>query len=169
MQEASAALRHLKLALTADGFIARSDGTSKWITGEEARAHAHLERAMSDAILVGGATLRADDPRLDVRLPGLETRGPRRFVLTREARPLAGKPLPTRVTCPTSNISWSKAARRPARRSSQPAWSTGCWSTARPVTFGEGFRGLSGRHSRRLANADRRQLGKDCLEVYLPA
>jgi diaminohydroxyphosphoribosylaminopyrimidine deaminase/5-amino-6-(5-phosphoribosylamino)uracil reductase len=45
----------LKLAVTADGFIARADGTSKWITGEPARAHVHRERARCDAILVGGA------------------------------------------------------------------------------------------------------------------
>lgn len=73
----------LKLALTADGFIAREDGASRWITGDVARAHAHRERARSDAILVGGATLRTDAPRLDVRLPGLEDRSPRRLVLTR--------------------------------------------------------------------------------------
>jgi diaminohydroxyphosphoribosylaminopyrimidine deaminase/5-amino-6-(5-phosphoribosylamino)uracil reductase len=77
----------LKLALTADGFVARPDGSSKWITGEGARAHAHRERARNDAILVGGGTLRADAPRLDVRLPGLENRGPRRLVLTRGAAP----------------------------------------------------------------------------------
>jgi diaminohydroxyphosphoribosylaminopyrimidine deaminase/5-amino-6-(5-phosphoribosylamino)uracil reductase len=77
----------LKLALTADGFVARPDGTSKWITGEAARAHAHRERARSDAILVGGGTLRADASRLDVRLPGLEGRSPRRFVLTCGAAP----------------------------------------------------------------------------------
>ena len=73
----------LKLAITADGFVARADGTSKWITGEIARAHAHRERARSDAILVGGRTLRIDEPRLDVRLPGLEERSPRRALLTR--------------------------------------------------------------------------------------
>jgi diaminohydroxyphosphoribosylaminopyrimidine deaminase/5-amino-6-(5-phosphoribosylamino)uracil reductase len=77
----------LKLAMTADGMIARADGTSKWITGEPARAHAHRERARSDAILVGGGTLRADAPQLDVRLPGLEDRGPRRLVLTRGEAP----------------------------------------------------------------------------------
>jgi diaminohydroxyphosphoribosylaminopyrimidine deaminase/5-amino-6-(5-phosphoribosylamino)uracil reductase len=83
----------LKLAMTADGFIARCDGTSKWITGEAARAHAHVVRAMSDAVLVGGGTSRADDPRLDVRLDGLELRSPRRFVLTRGNAPEGFEPL----------------------------------------------------------------------------
>jgi diaminohydroxyphosphoribosylaminopyrimidine deaminase / 5-amino-6-(5-phosphoribosylamino)uracil reductase len=77
----------LKLAMTADGFIARPDGTSQWITGEAARAHAHRERARADAILVGGGTLRADSPSLDVRLPGLEDRSPERLLLTRGEAP----------------------------------------------------------------------------------
>ncbi len=77
----------LKLAMTADGMIARADGSSKWITGETARMHVHRERARCDAILVGGGTLRADDPRLDVRLPGLEERSPRRLVLTQREAP----------------------------------------------------------------------------------
>lgn len=74
----------LKLATSLDGRVALADGSSRWITGEAARAHAHLERAKSDMILVGGGTLRADAPRLDVRLPGLEARSPRRAVLTRD-------------------------------------------------------------------------------------
>jgi len=73
----------LKLAMSIDGGIALASGESRWITGEEARAHAHLMRAMSDMILVGRGTYEADSPRLDVRLPGLEDRSPRRAVLTR--------------------------------------------------------------------------------------
>jgi diaminohydroxyphosphoribosylaminopyrimidine deaminase/5-amino-6-(5-phosphoribosylamino)uracil reductase len=73
----------LKLALSIDGKIAMPSGESKWITGEDARAHVHLERAHSDMILVGRGTYMADTPRLDVRLPGLEDRSPRRALLTR--------------------------------------------------------------------------------------
>jgi diaminohydroxyphosphoribosylaminopyrimidine deaminase / 5-amino-6-(5-phosphoribosylamino)uracil reductase len=73
----------LKLALSIDGKIALPSGESKWITGEDARAHVHLERAQSDMILVGRGTYLADAPRLDVRLPGLEERSPRRALLTR--------------------------------------------------------------------------------------
>lgn len=73
----------LKLALSIDGKVALPSGESKWITGEDARAHVHLERAHSDMILVGRGTLLADRPRLDVRLPGLEDWSPRRALLTR--------------------------------------------------------------------------------------
>jgi diaminohydroxyphosphoribosylaminopyrimidine deaminase/5-amino-6-(5-phosphoribosylamino)uracil reductase len=73
----------LKLALSIDGKIALPSGESKWITGEDARRHVHLERAHSDMILVGRGTYVADQPRLDVRLPGLETASPRRALLTR--------------------------------------------------------------------------------------
>jgi diaminohydroxyphosphoribosylaminopyrimidine deaminase/5-amino-6-(5-phosphoribosylamino)uracil reductase len=77
----------LKLAMSLDGCIALADGTSQWITDEPARAHVHARRARHDAILVGGDTWRADRPRLDVRLPGLEDRSPQRVVLTRSAAP----------------------------------------------------------------------------------
>ena len=73
----------LKLALSIDGKIALPSGESKWITGEDARAHVHLERAHSDMILVGRGTYMADQPKLDVRLPGLEQWSPRRALLTR--------------------------------------------------------------------------------------
>ena len=73
----------LKLALSIDGKIALPSGESKWITGEDARAHVHAERARTDMILVGRGTYLADRPQLDVRLPGLEERSPRRAILTR--------------------------------------------------------------------------------------
>lgn len=77
----------LKLATSLDGAIALADGTSRWITGEAARAHAHLERARHDAVLIGRGTYEADAPRLDVRLAGLEAQSPRRVLLTHGAAP----------------------------------------------------------------------------------
>jgi len=56
-----------KLAMSTDAGIAAPDGTSQWITGDEARRDAHSLRAESDAILVGAGTVRADDPALTVR------------------------------------------------------------------------------------------------------
>ncbi len=72
----------LKLATSLDGCIATGSGESRWITGPEARAHAHLERSRHDAILVGRGTWEADRPALDVRLAGLEGRSPMRMVLS---------------------------------------------------------------------------------------
>jgi diaminohydroxyphosphoribosylaminopyrimidine deaminase/5-amino-6-(5-phosphoribosylamino)uracil reductase len=73
----------LKLALSIDGKIALPSGESRWITGDDARRHVHRVRAHSDMILVGRGTYVADGPSLDVRLPGLEERSPRRALLTR--------------------------------------------------------------------------------------
>ncbi|MDQ0248540.1 diaminohydroxyphosphoribosylaminopyrimidine deaminase/5-amino-6-(5-phosphoribosylamino)uracil reductase [Sphingomonas kyeonggiensis] len=72
----------LKLATSLDGRIALPSGESQWITGPEARAHTHLERSRHEAILVGRRTMEIDRPRLDVRLPGLEDRAPRRLMLS---------------------------------------------------------------------------------------
>jgi diaminohydroxyphosphoribosylaminopyrimidine deaminase/5-amino-6-(5-phosphoribosylamino)uracil reductase len=77
----------LKLATSLDGRIALPSGESRWITGPESRAHAHLERARHEAILVGRGTYDADAPRLDVRLAGLEDRSPRKLLLTTGAAP----------------------------------------------------------------------------------
>tara|TARA_B100001123_G_scaffold105033_3_gene121943 strand:+ start:1482 stop:2531 length:1050 start_codon:yes stop_codon:yes gene_type:complete len=68
----------LKLAATLDGRIAAPDGSSNWITGEEARKDVHKLRAESDAICVGAGTIRSDNPRLTVR--SVEGKDPRRIV-----------------------------------------------------------------------------------------
>lgn len=71
----------LKLAATMDGRTAAADGSSQWITGDAARTDAHILRALSDAVLVGAGTVRADDPSLTVR--HVEGRDPLRVVLGR--------------------------------------------------------------------------------------
>jgi diaminohydroxyphosphoribosylaminopyrimidine deaminase / 5-amino-6-(5-phosphoribosylamino)uracil reductase len=73
----------LKLGVSLDGAIAMAHGRSQWITGDRARAAAHLERARADLIVVGRGTWDADAPRLDVRLPGLADRRPRIGVVGR--------------------------------------------------------------------------------------
>ena len=80
----------LKLATSLDGCIALADGSSRWITGPQARAHAHLERSRHEAILVGRGTYEADAPRLDVRLPGLEDRAPKRVLLSSAIHDMPG-------------------------------------------------------------------------------
>ena len=57
----------LKTATTLDGYVAAEDGTSRWITGPAARAHAHRVRAEVDAIVVGTGTALVDDPELTAR------------------------------------------------------------------------------------------------------
>ena len=79
----------LKLALSIDGAAAMASGASQWITGATARAHAHLVRARSDAILVGRGTLAVDAPRLDVRLAGLDQCNPTRVLLSTTHSPPA--------------------------------------------------------------------------------
>lgn len=72
----------LKLAASLDGGIATATGESRWITGPAARAAVHMMRATADAILIGGGTARADDPSLNIRLPGLDTIAPVRIVVS---------------------------------------------------------------------------------------
>jgi diaminohydroxyphosphoribosylaminopyrimidine deaminase/5-amino-6-(5-phosphoribosylamino)uracil reductase len=74
-----------KYAASLDGRIAAADGSSRWVTGPEAREDAHRLRAESDAILVGAGTQRVDDPRLTVR--GVDApRAPLRVVADSDAR-----------------------------------------------------------------------------------
>jgi diaminohydroxyphosphoribosylaminopyrimidine deaminase/5-amino-6-(5-phosphoribosylamino)uracil reductase len=72
----------LKLAMSLDARTATAGGGRTWITGEAARADVQAWRARSGAVLTGAGTVRADDPRLDVRLAyGSWVRQPLRVLL----------------------------------------------------------------------------------------
>ena len=73
----------VKLAMTLDGRIATRTGDAAWVSGEASRARVHAMRAAASAVMVGGGTLRADNPRLTHRLP--------------DASPLAHNPQPLAV------------------------------------------------------------------------
>jgi diaminohydroxyphosphoribosylaminopyrimidine deaminase / 5-amino-6-(5-phosphoribosylamino)uracil reductase len=75
----------VKLAASLDGGTALPGGESQWITGEAARADVQRQRARASAIMTGSGTVIADDPRLDVRLPGA-VRQPLRVVLDSRLR-----------------------------------------------------------------------------------
>jgi diaminohydroxyphosphoribosylaminopyrimidine deaminase/5-amino-6-(5-phosphoribosylamino)uracil reductase len=78
-----------KVASTLDGRVAAADGSSRWITGEQARAQVHDLRAQVDAVLIGTGTALSDDASLTVRdargVPA--ARQPIRVVMGRRAIP----------------------------------------------------------------------------------
>jgi diaminohydroxyphosphoribosylaminopyrimidine deaminase/5-amino-6-(5-phosphoribosylamino)uracil reductase len=82
-----------KFAATLDGRSAAADGSSKWITGPEARADVHQLRGAAGAVLVGTGTALADDPRLTVRCPDGTLRGPQplRVVMGRRDLPTSAR------------------------------------------------------------------------------
>lgn len=166
----------LKLAISLDGCIALADGTSQWITGEASRAHVHSRRAKSDAILVGGGTWRADKPRLDVRLPGLEDRSPERIVLTRGV-PLEGARI---INRPGQIADLEGAQYLYVEGGAQVAAAFLAEDLVdrldiyrAPIVIGDGLRAfgdigltdLTAAHGR-WTLAERRQLGSDCYEAY---
>ena len=166
----------LKLALSLDGCIALADGQSQWITGEAARAHTHATRARADAILVGGGTLRADRPRLDVRLPGLEARSPARWVLTRGAAPAGWTAIPGPEAIrdhPEAQYLFVEGGAGTAAAFLAADLVDRLLLYRAPILIGGGrpgiadlgLTGLAQAHGR-WAMADRRTLGSDTCEVY---
>lgn len=166
----------LKLATSLDGAIALTSGESQWITGETARAHTHAMRGQADAILVGGGTLRADAPRLDVRLPGLESRSPERWVLTSGAAPEGWRALPSpRAISDMEGVQYlfveGGAGAAAAFLAADLVDRLLIYRA--PIVIGGGFPGIGNIGLSALTDAhgrwrltDRRRLGSDLLEVY---
>ena len=165
----------LKLALSEDARLAPPPGEGQWLTGEVARRHVHALRARMDAILVGRGTLEADNPRLDVRLPGIENRSPERWLLSHGAAPPGwkGLPSPAAITAMTGIQTLMVEGGAGAARAFLDAGLVDRLLIYRAprVVGGSGPAlpdlipaPLSGSPHWRLA--DTRQLGKDRLEVY---
>jgi diaminohydroxyphosphoribosylaminopyrimidine deaminase/5-amino-6-(5-phosphoribosylamino)uracil reductase len=90
----------LKLALSLDGRIATRTGSSKWVTGPEARAKVHELRSRMDAVAVGIGTVVADDPRLTVR--EVQAPSPIRVIFDTKLRiPASGRLVATARETPT--------------------------------------------------------------------
>ncbi|MGI6065595.1 MAG: bifunctional diaminohydroxyphosphoribosylaminopyrimidine deaminase/5-amino-6-(5-phosphoribosylamino)uracil reductase RibD [Bacillota bacterium] len=88
LKSITAALPYIavKSALTLDGKIATKTGSSRWITGHEARLKAHRLRHIHDGVLVGIGTILADNPQLTVRIPGETLKNPVRIVIDSSLR-----------------------------------------------------------------------------------
>lgn len=98
----------LKYAMTLDGKIATTTGHSSWVTSKEARGEVHKLRMGCDAIIVGGNTVKLDNPHLTSHTEGAHN--PLRVVMSRslnlpvEANLWETEPVPTLVlTEPHSN------------------------------------------------------------------
>lgn len=71
----------LKYAMTLDGKIATTTGHSAWVTNKDARSEVHQLRAACDAVIVGGNTIRLDNPYLTSHREGAHN--PLRVVMSR--------------------------------------------------------------------------------------
>jgi len=165
----------IKIAMSLDGCIAMASGESQWITGDLARAHVHSRRAEADAILVGGGTWRSDQPRLDVRLPGLEQRGPQRAVLTRGVPPDGVKVIntPGQIDTLDAFYLYIEAGANIAASFLGADLVDRLEIYRAPIVIGNGYEAvgdigldaLADAHGR-WALAERRQLGSDSFEAY---
>jgi diaminohydroxyphosphoribosylaminopyrimidine deaminase / 5-amino-6-(5-phosphoribosylamino)uracil reductase len=165
----------LKLATSLDGCIAMADGSSHWITGDAARAHVHMERARSDAILVGRGTVDADAPRLDVRLPGLENRSPDKIMLGRGAPPQgwSGVKSPEEIARLNCNRLFVEGGTQTASSFLKADLVDRLLLYRAPIMLGQGKAMLGDIGLASLANAhgrwqllDERPLGVDRLAIY---
>ena len=166
----------LKLAMSLDGCIATAGGESQWITGAEARAHCHALRARHDAILIGGGTLRADNPQLTVRLPGLAARSPQRWVLTGGAAPAGWHALPSPAAIADMaevQTLFVEGGAQTAAAFLRAGLVDRLLLYRAPIVLGGGLPCLGDIGLAALADAhgqwrltDSRQLGKDQFEVY---
>lgn len=90
----------MKYAMTIDGKIATRTGASRWITGENARAHVHQLRGRYAAIMAGIGTVLADDPMLNCRIEGGHQ--PLRIICDSRLRiPLDSQIVGSAKECPT--------------------------------------------------------------------
>ncbi len=163
----------LKLALSADARLAPPQG--QWLTGEIARAHVHAQRARFDAILIGSGTLKADNPRLDVRLPGITERSPQRWLLTRSAAPAGWRALPSpadlAMLLPAQTLMVEGGAET-ARAFLHAGLVDRMLLYRAPITVGGSGPALPELTAAALAadplwrQTDQRQLGNDTLDVY---
>ena len=169
----------LKLATSLDGCIALANGESRWITGEAARAHGHLERARANMIVVGRGTLEADSPRLDVRLPGLEDRSPRRGLLTSGSAPDGWETLASPEAIKDfEDVDWILVEGGAATAASflKAGLVDRLLLYRAPITIGGGRSSLGDIGLDRMGDAhgqwhrtDTRQLGSDTLDIYVRA
>ncbi len=169
----------LKLATSLDGCIALANGESRWITGEAARAHAHLERARSNMVIVGRGTFDADAPRLDVRLPGLEHRSPRKGLLTSGHAPEGWEAIssPQHISN-LSGVDWILVEGGAATAAAflRAGLVDRLLIYRAPITIGAGLASLGDLGLDRMNDAHgqwkrsvTRQLGSDTLDIYVRA
>ncbi|MFT8554196.1 MAG: bifunctional diaminohydroxyphosphoribosylaminopyrimidine deaminase/5-amino-6-(5-phosphoribosylamino)uracil reductase RibD [Zymomonas mobilis] len=166
----------LKMATSLDGCIALENGESQWITGERARAHAHLERMRSELIVVGRKTLEFDKPSLNVRLQSLGDRSPKKAVLGHGEIPSGwiGLREPTDIIKTTADHVLIEGGAKTAAAFLKADLVDRILLYRAPILIGNGLHALADIGLTHLSEAhhrwhlkERRTLGNDQLEAYL--